>query len=427
MRLWFSPSALLLLTLPLTGQAGPGDRGGAKVVYGEDGRMEVWQAPASLQNIAASTAVVVLRPDLQKDLGGLLQLNQATAASTGVYCAELPFLHQPIAGQCTAFLVGPDLMLTAGHCFKEEGSCAESSFVFGYQTDPLTGRAGVDVPARDVYQCKAVVSAIIDPDLQTDYALVQLDRVVEGRAPVAYRREGMPDIGTPVGVVGSPGGLPLKVDMGAHVRAHEGEMFTANLDAFGGNSGSPVVNLDTLEVEGLLVNGEEDYRFDPERSCEAIRRCADDECAGEASLRISYVPELVLGPGMLEAAAAGDSAVVESYLLENWVDYTDRNHASALLLAARGGHTSIVAALLAHQTDVSLVDLEGRGALHYLAGAETAGEASLEILRLLLDANANVNLMDHDGQTPLEIALERGHTALAEALVNAGAVVVLQL
>ncbi|NKC16754.1 MAG: hypothetical protein GKR94_32545 [Gammaproteobacteria bacterium] len=43
------------------------------------------------------------------------------------------------------------------------------------------------------------------------------------------------------------------------VRNTHEDYFVANLDPFGGNSGSPVFNADTLTVERILVRGEQDF------------------------------------------------------------------------------------------------------------------------------------------------------------------------
>ncbi|WP_420540401.1 S46 family peptidase (plasmid) [Paenibacillus polymyxa] len=46
--------------------------------------------------------------------------------------------------------------------------------------------------------------------------------------------------------------------VGAAVRDNPpNAFFVANLDTYGGNSGSPVFNSDTHEVEGILVRGED--------------------------------------------------------------------------------------------------------------------------------------------------------------------------
>jgi Peptidase S46 len=59
--------------------------------------------------------------------------------------------------------------------------------------------------------------------------------------------------------------------------------FVANLDTYGGNSGSPVVDQHTHVVEGILVNGEDDFvQYD---GCNVSVVCPDAGCQGEAVTR----------------------------------------------------------------------------------------------------------------------------------------------
>jgi Peptidase S46 len=60
-------------------------------------------------------------------------------------------------------------------------------------------------------------------------------------------------------VVGYPTGLPEKLAAGAKVHALTPYFFTSNLDAFAGNSGSPVLDARTNEVVGVVVRGNRDY------------------------------------------------------------------------------------------------------------------------------------------------------------------------
>ena len=63
-------------------------------------------------------------------------------------------------------------------------------------------------------------------------------------------------------MIGFPSGLPCKVAANAKVSQNTDTfVFTGNLDTYGGNSGSPVFNLTTHEVEGILVRGGEDFEF----------------------------------------------------------------------------------------------------------------------------------------------------------------------
>jgi V8-like Glu-specific endopeptidase len=72
------------------------------------------------------------------------------------------------------------------------------------------------------------------------------------------RTSGTPNQGDRLTVVGYPMGLPAKIAAGAVVREIRSAYLVANLDTYGGNSGSAVFSTDALEsgtlrVEGVLV------------------------------------------------------------------------------------------------------------------------------------------------------------------------------
>jgi len=48
------------------------------------------------------------------------------------------------------------------------------------------------------------------------------------------------------------------------------------------------------------------------------------------------------------------------------------------------------------------------------------GQRYIEIVRLLIDAGANVNLADHDGVTPLQHARQRGYHEIEQLLIAVG-------
>jgi hypothetical protein len=59
----------------------------------------------------------------------------------------------------------------------------------------------------------------------------------------------------------------------------------ANLDTYGGNSGSPVFNATNHQVEGILVRGEND--FVTNGSCYVSLVCPTTGCRGEDVTRCS--------------------------------------------------------------------------------------------------------------------------------------------
>ncbi len=123
----------------------------------------------------------------------------------------------------------------------------------------MGGSAPTIVPDEDVYR----FTQIIDRELGGgfDHCVCRVDRDVTGRNPVPIMRDTPPAIGTPMVVIGHPVVLPKKIAGGAEVKSINSpdSFFDSNLDTYGGNSGSMVVNLDTYEVCGILVRGAPDF------------------------------------------------------------------------------------------------------------------------------------------------------------------------
>ena len=113
--------------------------------------------------------------------------------------------------------------------------------------------------------------------------VVGFDRRVAGRTPLRVSSRKIAD-GRAVFVIGHPSGLPAKYAGGAHVRDNRRRAyFTANLDTYGGNSGSPVFDRRTKTVEGILASGEQD--FVKRGDCQVSLVCPDGGCQGEAVTR----------------------------------------------------------------------------------------------------------------------------------------------
>src|SRR5690606_16445756 len=149
----------------------------------------------------------------------------------------------PAVANCSASLVGEDLIATAGHCVSA-ANCGSYRYIFGFRMQNAAIPNNV-FPADDVYQCKEVVAR--EYTSYQDYALIRLDRPVVGRRALALQQTPSQP-GDAIYVVGHPSGLPTKVADGAVVRSQLGTYFTSNLDTYGGNSGSAVFNARTHEV-----------------------------------------------------------------------------------------------------------------------------------------------------------------------------------
>ena len=77
--------------------------------------------------------------------------------------------------------------------------------------------------------------------------------------------------------------------------------FVANLDTYGGNSGSAVFNAKTGVIEGILVRGENDYVY--KGNCRVSNVCASDGCRGEDVTKLSAITATIPSRQLPELAA----------------------------------------------------------------------------------------------------------------------------
>ena len=262
-----------------------------KVVYGQDDRLDPEdQQHPMLQELARSSVAQIKEEHLiTAEDDNYFKLNGPTLADKGI-CPGEKFAQQLAVARCSGFLVAPNLVATAGHCISNTRGLAGHYWVFDYQQDLITGQGGL-IPKENVYLGKKIVARSIDPKKGIDFALIELDREVMDRSPLAFRQLGTIDDQAELAIIGHPSGLPTKIAIGGSIRTNrDPSLFVASLDSFGGNSGSPVINLVSFEVEGILVRGEVDYEM--QGNCQVVKICLPQACRGEDVVRITSIPGL---------------------------------------------------------------------------------------------------------------------------------------
>ena len=264
--------ALIFISLTISVWANE-EKDDSKIIYGEDNRVDAERSPIKkFREWTKSTAAHIEWSKFDVVGGKVRFKNNTMLKDSMLLCSsEKSFRNQQTQARCSGFLVGKDLLVTAGHCVKNSSDCDKFAWVFDYTNSNMKS-----ISSESVYACRKLLSQKLDFEGSgVDFALVQLDRPVSrDRKPLKFRTHGKISLGEELVVIGYPSGLPAKVADGAKVEFNkEGAFFTTNLDTYGGNSGSAVFNIRTNEVEGILVRGGTDYKPDYVHECYRSNIC----------------------------------------------------------------------------------------------------------------------------------------------------------
>ena len=251
-----------------------------KVIYGEDNREDILNVKDwNYKFLAESTAAMIHKNKFVENKGHY-SIMSTLLKDKFKLCPDERFKNQTTAATCSGFLVGPKTLVTAGHCAEVLRFCKDYKWAFNYyhKEDGVP----VSITKDKIYSCKKIIHKVKDSSTRTDFAIIELDREVGWVRPLELRQDDQTPIGAPLAVIGNPSGLPTKVADGAYVRDNTHPQFlVTNLDTFGGNSGSAVINSETGLVEGILVRGERDYVYDSVIKCYRPKYCSMSECRGE--------------------------------------------------------------------------------------------------------------------------------------------------
>jgi len=271
----------------------------APVVYGTDNRTDVYaHGNATLRARAQQSTVALMQPAwLNTTNPNNVTFYRPTLGAAKNLCSTERFRDDPAAAYCSGTLIDDDLVLTAGHCFDESKNltCANTRFVFNfYRTSATTLQT---VTTQDIFSCQSVVASfdsgkqgLVNGKYQ-DYAIVRLDRAATPRfTPAPIRPWSSALQNRPVAVIGSGSGIPFKIDSGGAVMYGQPsylDVFYANTDTFGGNSGSAVYENTGYTVAGLLSAGAPDYVLNG--SCYVVNVCPETGCASANPEMFTYV------------------------------------------------------------------------------------------------------------------------------------------
>ena len=371
----------------------------SNAIYGEDDRIFTHESHDEMAiNLAGSTFAMIDR-DIIKGYG---YDKIAIVGRDTKFCPGEPFAGSILAPTCSGFLVGPDILVTAGHCVKHADSCAKKKWVLDFREDLRSANNTVILDQDKVFHCKEILlqqfTGVDTGD--DDFAIIRLDRSVD-RVPFKFKTEGKISDWSETAIIGHPIGLPQIITPFARiVRNHNKKRFYIDADAFGGNSGGAVIDMDSGIVEGILVTNirGKDFVVDKERKC----------------LKMGHLTEIGGPPpaGVYRITEISDyltSLLGSSLFNSTWYP---KNFWERLF----GEDEKTLKKLILEGLDVNTIDDHEESLLHWAVKNQ-----KLEAIKFLIKNYVNLDHKDHFKETPLFYAARIGNFEIAKHLIQSGA------
>jgi hypothetical protein len=175
-------------------------------------------------------------------------------------CANERFADQPVMrNDCSGILIGPKQMLLPGNCITDH-YCKNDLYYFMFSYH-LASSTPLDVmrSKKYFYKCEKLLKRAWDPESAASYAIIELDKVVEGVTPVKLAAHDDIDMKDELIAMGHPEGMPLKVAADAYVADQNKTHFTVSSDIAGSSKGAGIFNATTYELEGMLIGGTKNF------------------------------------------------------------------------------------------------------------------------------------------------------------------------
>lgn len=133
---------------------------------------------------------------------------------------------------------------------------------------------------------------------------------------------------------------------------------------------------------------------------------------------ISFIAMDETGRALFEYSRRGLLTEVQVELAEGESpnSYLAYDGGTALMVAARGGHAAVVRVLVDAKADLNVRSEDGSDALLHAASG-----GNVDVIKALLEAKADIETTNEDEVSPLILAAHYGHAAAAKTFLDAGA------
>lgn len=259
----------------------------AKSIYIEDNRQDWYElSDTRVKQTVSQTVVLIDKNKVKKQPNGKYIVRARAFSEAKHLCSAERFSSQPAAGFCSGFAVGKRIIATAGHCATTKLDLQNFYILFNFRQE-TRGLAVMEFDASEVYTGVDIIKQQLDSSDKIDFALIRVDHDIPNNRIAKIRATDV-RLTEPVFVIGYPCGLPVKFADGARViDNNQNNFFLADLDTFGGNSGSPVYDTAHMVV-GILVRGIRDFSHNEALNCNFSYICqtpGSSGCEGEGISR----------------------------------------------------------------------------------------------------------------------------------------------
>ena len=203
-------------------------------------------------------------------------------------CTNVKFYEQKSAPFCTAFVVSEDIIITAGHCI-DDNNIDSVVFIFDLMLESKNDNFSI-VSSEQIYYPKEVLKRVYDTKNRIDYTVVELEEPVSPERVLDCSTNFKYKLGSNNYIIGHPSGLPMKYAPDGHITQRPSKYyFQTNLNAFSGNSGSPIFDEKTNSVIGIFIAGESNFTYNKKDDCVQVIDCYAKNCTKEIGIKLSNI------------------------------------------------------------------------------------------------------------------------------------------